>query len=148
MDPMGNEKLAGQLAIDGKALRGAGKGRGNKTIHMVNAWSTDLGMCIGQQKIEEKSNEITAIPKLLKMLELEGCLVSIDAAGTQTKIANIILEKDADYLLAVKDNQPKLCNELKEAFQDHWDNTQTDVHGAAFDETFDNMHGRKERRRC
>ncbi|SQH77280.1 conserved protein of unknown function [Shewanella benthica] len=147
-DIIGNEKVTGQLAIDGKALRGAGKGRGNKTIHMVNAWSTDLGMCIGQQKIEDKSNEITAIPKLLKLLELEGCLVSIDAAGTQTKIASIILEKDGDYLLAVKDNQPKLCNEVKQLFQAHWDNSPTDEQGPAFDEQFDKLHGRKERRRC
>jgi predicted transposase YbfD/YdcC len=147
-DIIGNEKVAGQLAIDGKALRGAGKGRGSKTIHMVNAWSTDLGMCIGQQKIEDKSNEITAIPKLLQLLELEGCLVSIDAAGTQTKIASIILEKDGDYLLALKDNQPKLCNEVKQLFLAHWDNSQTDELGAAFDEQFDKLHGRKERRRC
>ena len=101
-DIIGNDKIAGQLAIDGKALRGAAKGRGGKTIHMVNVWSTELGMCIGQQKVAEKTNEIKAIPELLKMLELEGCLVSIDAAGTQVKIADAIIKKKGDYLLAVK----------------------------------------------
>ncbi len=147
-DIIGNKKIAGQLAVDGKALRGAGKGRGKKTIHMVNAWSTELGMCIGQQKVEAKTNEITAIPELLKMLELEGCLVSIDAAGTQTKIVSAILEKNADYLLAVKDNQPKLCEEVQQHFQAYWDNTPTDELGPVFDDQFDKLHGRKERRRC
>lgn len=84
-------------------------------------------MCIGQQKIEDKSNEITAIPKQLKLLELEGCLVS------------------GDYLLAVKDNLPKLCNEVKQFFQALWDNSPTDEQGPAFDEQFDKLHGRKER---
>lgn len=147
-DIIDNEKVAGQLAVDGKALRGAGKGRGSKTIHMVNAWSTELGMCIGQQKVDDKSNEITAIPELLKLLELEGCLVSIDAAGTQTKIASTILEKDGDYLLAVKDNQPKLSDEVQRHFQTYWDNTPIDELGPSFDDQSDKLHGRKERRRC
>jgi len=87
---------------------------------MVNVWSTELGLCIGQQKVDEKSNEIKAIPELLQLLELEGCLVSIDAAGTQVKIANTIIKKSGDYLLAVKDNQPTLNAELTAQFQTYW----------------------------
>ena len=147
-DIIGNDKIAGQLAIDGKALRGAAKGRGGKTIHMVNVWSTELGMCIGQQKVAEKTNEIKAIPELLKMLELEGCLVSIDAAGTQVKIADAIIKKKGDYLLAVKNNQPTLCAEIESQFQIYWDSTLTDQPGPTFTETYEEHHGRKERRRC
>ena len=69
---MGDDKLVGQLAVDGKALRATGKGRGANAVHKVNVWSTELGMCIGQQKVSDKSNEITAIPELLQLLELEG----------------------------------------------------------------------------
>ncbi|WP_372030685.1 ISAs1 family transposase, partial [Shewanella sp. 10N.286.45.A1] len=94
-DIIGNEKIASQLAVYGKALRGAGKGRGKKTIHMVNAWFTELGMCIGQQKVEVKTNDITAIPELLKLLELEGCLGSIDAAGLRPKLSALFLRKTA-----------------------------------------------------
>ncbi|MGU5546824.1 ISAs1 family transposase [Aeromonas veronii] len=107
-DIMGDDKLVGQLAVDGKALRATAKGRGANAVHMVNVWSTELGMCVGQQKVADKSNEITAIPELLQLLELKGCLVSIDAMGTQVKIADTILKKSGDYLLAVKDNQPSL----------------------------------------
>ena len=99
-DIMGDDKLVGQLAVDGKALRATAKGRGANAVHMVNVWSTELGMCVGQQKVADKSNEITAIPELLQLLELKGCLVSIDAMGTQVKIADTILKKSGDYLLA------------------------------------------------
>jgi len=147
-DIIGNHKLAGQLAVDGKALRATAKGRGAKSVHMVNVWSTELGLCIGQQKVDEKSNEIKAIPELLQLLELEGCLVSIDAAGTQVKIANTILKKSGDYLLAVKDNQPTLNAEVSAQFQAYWDNTPTDAPGPGFYEQFDSQHGRREHRRC
>jgi predicted transposase YbfD/YdcC len=147
-DVLANEKVTGQLAVDGKALRGAAKGRGSKTVHMVNVWSTELGMCIGQQKTADKSNEITAIPELLALLELEGCLVSIDAAGTQVKIAEVIIKKKADYLLAVKHNQSNLANEVEQHFKAYWDKTNTDELNSTFHETFDNQHGRKEHRRC
>ena len=73
-DIMGDDKLVGQLAVDGKALRATAKGRGANAVHMVNVWSTELGMCVGQQKVADKSNEITAIPELLQLLELKGCL--------------------------------------------------------------------------
>lgn len=147
-DIMGDEKLVGQLAVDGKALRATAKGRGANVVHMVNVWSTELGMCVGQQKVADKSNEITAIPELLQLLELKGCLVSIDAMGTQVKIADTILKKSGDYLLAVKDNQPSLNTEVKEQFQAYWDKNETDVSGHGFTEQFDSEHGRKEHRRC
>ncbi len=142
------EGLSGQLAVDGKALRATAKGRGANRIHTVNVWSTELGLCLGQQKVEKKSNEIKAIPELLQLLALEGCLVSIDAAGTQTKIAEIILEKSADYLLAVKDNQPTLAAEVSAQFHAFWANTPKDIAGPSFYEQFDNQHGRQEHRRC
>ena len=147
-DIMGDDKLVGQLAVDGKALRATAKGRGANAVHMVNVWSTELGMCVGQQKVADKSNEITAIPELLQLLELKGCLVSIDAMGTQVKIADTILKKSGDYLLAVKDNQPSLNTEVKEQFQAYWDKNETDVSGHGFTEQFDSEHGRKEHRRC
>lgn len=147
-DIMGDDKLVGQLAVDGKALRATAKGRGANAVHMVNVWSTELGMCVGQQKVADKSNEITAIPELLQLLELKGCLVSIDAMGTQVKIADTILKKSGDYLLAVKDNQPNLNTEVKEQFQAYWDKNETDVSGHGFTEQFDSEHGRKEHRRC
>lgn len=147
-DILDDDKLTGQLAIDGKALRATAKGRGANSVHMVNVWSTDLGMCVWQQKVDEKSNEIKAIPELLELLEFAGCLVSIDAAGTQVKIAQTILKKSGDYLLAVKDNQPSLHTELKTQFQAHWDSCSVDIPGSRFDEQFDVKHGRKEHRRC
>ncbi|OXS13542.1 ISAs1 family transposase [Zobellella denitrificans] len=147
-DILDNDTLSGQLAIDGKALRATAKGKGANPVHMVNAWSTELGMCIGQQKVDQKSNEITAIPALLKLLELEGCLVSIDAAGTQMNTVDTILKKSADYLLAVKDNQPTLSAEVQARFQAYWDSTTTDTPGPGFSEQFDAQHGRKEHRRC
>jgi predicted transposase YbfD/YdcC len=147
-DVLADDKLSGQLAIDGKALRATAKGRGANSVHMVNVWSTELGMCVGQQKVAEKSNEITAIPELLQLLEFAGCLVSIDAAGTQVKIAQTILKKSGDYLLAVKDNQPSLHAELKTQFQAYWDNEPEDVLSPRFHEQSEAGHGRKERRRC
>ncbi|WP_204797084.1 ISAs1 family transposase [Oceanisphaera litoralis] len=147
-DILDDEKLSGQLAIDGKSLRATAKGKGANAVHMVNAWSTELGICIGQQKVAQKSNEITAIPVLLQQLELAGCLVSIDAAGTQVNIADTILKRSADYLLAVKDNQPTLNAEVQTRFQAYWDSTTTDEPGPGFSEQFDAQHGRKEHRRC
>lgn len=143
-----NEKITGQLAIDGKALRATAKGRGKNSVHMVNAWSTELGICIGQQKVDVKSNEITAIPKLLETLAIEGCLVSIDAMGTQIKIASTIIKKGADYILPTKDNQPTLNEEVESHFVTLWETTTEDHIGHDFHEQFDNTHGRKERRRC
>ncbi len=97
------------IAIDGKTLRGSyDKSMGKEAIHMVNAFTTENGVTLGQQKVDCKSNEITAIPKLLELLDIKGCLVTIDAMRCQKKIAQKIVDKGADYLLVVKGNQGKL----------------------------------------
>ena len=101
---------AGQVvAIDGKTLRRSFDAATSKSaIHMVSAWATANQISLGQVVVDEKSNEITAIPKLLKILEISGSLVTIDAMGCQTEIAQAIVAAGADYVLAVKDNQPTL----------------------------------------
>lgn len=105
-----HEITAGQVvAIDGKTLRRSFDAASSKSaIHMVSAWATANLISLGQVVVDEKSNEITAIPKLLKILEISGSLVTIDAMGCQTEIAQAIVDAGADYVLAVKDNQPTL----------------------------------------
>jgi hypothetical protein len=106
------------INIDGKILRGAKeRGHSRSLIHMVSVWSANQRLVLGQKKVDEKSNEITAIPPLLKMLELRGCLVSIDAMGCQTEIAKTIVEAGADYVLALKGNQGNLYQDVKELFE-------------------------------
>ena len=108
------------VAIDGKTLRGSFDAASNKAaIHMVSAWATANHISLGQVVVDEKSNEITAIPKLLQIIELSGCLVTIDAMGCQTEIARQIVDAGADYVLAVKGNQPKLFNGIVAFFSDH-----------------------------
>lgn len=101
------------VAVDGKTVRRSHDGDGKAAIHMVSAWAAENNLVLGQVKTEEKSNEITAIPKLLQVLALKDCLVTIDAMGCQKTIAETIVDRGGDYLLAVKDNQPK----LKEAIE-------------------------------
>jgi predicted transposase YbfD/YdcC len=103
------------LAIDGKALRRSRcKSTSQAAIHMVSVFATSQGMVLGQIKTEEKSNEITAIPALLEMLEVRGCLVSLDAMGCQKAIVEKIVEKGGDYLISVKENQPTLRSIVEE----------------------------------
>lgn len=128
------------IAIDGKTIRGA-KANGRKSpVHMVSAWARDNNLVLGQVRVSEKSNEITAIPKLLEVLSLENCIVTIDAMGCQTDIAKKIIDRKADYILAVKENQPNLCEEIKDEFR--FGKT-TETH---LSETVD--HGRIETRKC
>lgn len=101
-----------QVAVDGKTMRGSRRGPNGSAIHVVSAFATANGITLGQRVVAEKSNEITAIPELLKTLEIAGALVTIDAMGCQTKIVETIREKKADYLLAVKENQPTLYNDI------------------------------------
>jgi predicted transposase YbfD/YdcC len=133
------------VAIDGKTLRGASepskKGPDKKAIvHMVSAWANTNCLVLGQRKVDEKSNEITAIPKLLDALELSGTVVTIDAMGCQRAIAEKIVSKQADYILAVKENQGHLLEEIKDSFQM--------LTADAVVEEIDYGHGRIEQRRC
>ena len=101
-----------QISIDGKTIRGAGTG-----IHMVSAWMREDGVTLGQIKTEEKSNEITAIPELLESFDVAGGIITIDAMGCQRKISEEIIKKEADYVFAVKMNQPTLYEEINEYSQ-------------------------------
>jgi predicted transposase YbfD/YdcC len=113
------EVSAGQVvAIDGKTLRGSGDTvLGKRAIHRVSAWASGNGLVLGQVKVDDKSNEITAIPALLPVLALKGCIVTIDAMGGQTEIAAQIVEQAADYVLALKENQGRLYQDVKELFE-------------------------------
>jgi predicted transposase YbfD/YdcC len=113
-----HEVSAGELInIDGKALRGAKEaGNSRSLIHMVSVWSASQHLVLGQQKVSEKSNEITAISPLLEMLAIRGCIVSIDAMGCQREIAKTIIEEGADYVLALKGNQGHLHDDVQELF--------------------------------
>lgn len=126
--------LGGQLAIDGKVLRGSADGD-RPPAHMVSAFATDLGLVLGQEKVADKSNEITAIPMLLDALYVKGFLISIDAMGCQRDIAAKIIEKGGDYLLAVKGNQPTLLASVETAFID------CPNEGASYEQV-DPSHGR------
>ena len=128
------------IAIDGKTLRGAKSGGKKSPVHMVSAWANQNNLVLGQVKVTEKSNEITAIPELLESLMIEGNIITIDAMGTQTDIADKIVENGANYILAVKGNQPQLLEEIKDEFRFSKDieiNTDTDC-----------GHGRIETRKC
>jgi len=104
------------IPIDGKTIRGA-KSNGTKSpFHMVSAWASQNNMVLGQVKVSEKSNEITAIPKLLELIAIKGCTVTIYAMGCQEEIASKIIEKQADYILAVKENQKQLYQDIQDEF--------------------------------
>jgi len=128
------------VSIDGKAIRGS-RQTGNKAIvHLVSAWANANHLVLAQRKVADKSNEITAIPKLLQVLELSGTVVTIDAIGCQRSLAQQIAEKKADYILAVKQNQGHLLEEIKDSFQ------MLPVEAIA--EETDGGHGRVEQRTC
>jgi predicted transposase YbfD/YdcC len=137
-----------QIQIDGKVLRGSGEApQGKKPLHLVSAWVSELNLILGQVKTDDKSNEITAIPELLKLLVLEGALVTIDAMGTQTDIAEQIVKQGGDYLLAVKGNHKTMLDDLDELFAGCDEVEFVDVaHDDA--ETVNKGHGRIEIRRC
>jgi predicted transposase YbfD/YdcC len=136
------------VAIDGKSLRRSFQHAGdNAFVHMVSAWATKNHLVLGQIKTDAKSNEITAIPRLIELLNLKGTLVTIDAMGCQKDIAEAIVSAGADYMLAVKDNQPSLVAAVDTAFQQAADDPAFDEI-VAFAETTDKGHGRTEVRRC
>ena len=111
------EALKKIICIDGKTMR-SNKRKGGKGTHIVSAWSREDGFCLGQKAVEEKSNEITAIPKLVERIQVKGQIVTIDAMGTQKEIAETIRRKRADYVLAVKRNQGSLYEDLQLYFSD------------------------------
>jgi predicted transposase YbfD/YdcC len=134
------------IAIDGKTLRRSFDAASSKSaIHMVSAWATANHISLGQVVVDAKSNEITAIPKLLELLEISGALVTIDAMGCQTEIAKQIVNAEADYCLAVKGNQPTLHEGIQDFFQEHLEDdfTRTPVRRHRTEEK---GHGRQETR--
>jgi predicted transposase YbfD/YdcC len=135
------------VALDGKTLRRSyDRFHKRKAIHVVSAWARENGLVLGQIRVEEKSNEITAIPELLRALELSGCIVTIDAMGTQKAIATEICNADADYVLALKGNHEKVHEEvaafLLDARAREFAGVEHDFH-----ETIEKDHGRIETRR-
>src|SRR3954452_21456484 len=128
------------ISLDGKRMCNSGEDGSKAIIHMVSAWSNANNMVLAQQKVNDKSNEITAIPALLNLLDIKGCLVTIDAMGCQQDIAKKIVSKEADYILAVKNNQEHLCDDLQEAFEQD-KNVSSNVQ-------LDADHGRIEKRKC
>ena len=144
-----NEITQGQIInVDGKCMLGSeDKPLGKRAIYMVSAWAAANQIVLGQRKVDEKSNEITAIPELLKILAISGCIVTIDAIGTQTNIAKTIIEADADYVLSVKENQGHLYEDISVLFA--VDQSQNFKY-ASFDyaKTTNKGHGRMDVREC
>jgi len=136
------------IGIDGKQMRGShDRSKGKRAIYMVSAWAEQNHLVLGQRKVAEKSNEITAIPELLRLLAIKGCIVTVDAIGTQTKIAKQIVAAEGDYLLAVKHNQGKLYQDLEMLFSYE---QQQDFEGSPYDydQEVKKGHGRIDVREC
>lgn len=137
-------RLRGVIAIDGKTLRRTKDvPKNQKALHLVSAFAHEAGLVIAQQAVDEKSNEITAIPELLERLCIEGCIITIDAMGTQKAIAKKIVERKADYVLALKGNQGTLANDVELFFADP-----ALAASCATATTTDIGHGRIEERQC
>lgn len=136
------------VAIDGKTVRRShDRSNGKAAIHLVSAWATANHLVLGQVKVDDKSNEITAIPQLLQLLELRGCIVTIDAMGCQTEIVAQIMEADADYVLTVKENQPHLLQDISIFFDLAQQNGFAKVNHDYY-RTVNGGHGRIETREC
>ena len=135
------------IAIDGKTLRRSHDRYHNQSVaHLVSAWLSDHSLVLGQVKTDEKSNEITAIPELLEALEIQDSVITIDAMGCQSTIATLIKKKNADYILAVKDNQKQIHEQLKWFFDDIQLPSDVDTGLVNHETTFTKDHGRIERR--
>lgn len=134
------------IAIDGKTCRRSHDlSHGLGAMHIVSAWASEEGIALGQVATEEKSNEITAIPQLLEQIDLAHTLITIDAMGCQKEIAQDIVEGGGDFVIAVKDNQPKLKEAITNYFEDHLDRDLEDLKYRSH-ETSDKGHGRKDER--
>lgn len=140
------ESITGVVAIDGKQARRT-KDAKKLPLHVVSAFSAECGLVLGQLACEEKSNEITAIPKLLELLEINGCIVTIDAMGTQTEIAKKITEKGADYILSLKENQKTLYEDVRLFFEEYRTNS-AGISPDCYAESHSQGHGRYESRTC
>ncbi|MCH8148645.1 MAG: ISAs1 family transposase [Planctomycetes bacterium] len=137
------------VPIDGKTLRGSrGAQHREHPLHLVSAWATEQGLTLGQVAVDSKSNEITAIPKLLEMLELCGAIVTIDAMGCQKEIAKKIVNSGGDYVLAVKGNQGALCAALESFFLERHEQDDFPQHGCRRHKTTERSRGRLEERYC
>jgi predicted transposase YbfD/YdcC len=135
------------ISIDGKTLRHSfDQATSTAAIHMVSAWASANRLVLGQLTVDEKSNEITAIPKLLHLLDIKGAVVTIDAMGCQREIAKTITEREADYVLALKDNHPTLSEAVTLFLNDARDTAFANIEHA-YHETVDGDHGRIETRR-
>ena len=136
------------IAIDGKVLRRShDKGIDKAAIDMVSAWASANHLVLGQVKVDEKSNEITAIPQLLAALEVSGCIVTIDAMGCQTDIAEQIIDREAEYILALKENQCQLYEDVERLFVDLEDSLYK-AYAFDYEKTVNKDHGRIEIREC
>jgi predicted transposase YbfD/YdcC len=135
------------VALDGKVMRGTlDKANGNPAIHLVSAWSVKNNMCFGQIKVSDKSNEITAIPKLLKLIDIDGATVTTDAMGTQYKIGDQIVEAKGNYLLALKGSQGEFHDDIKLYFDTHLQDEFTAINHSVFSHV-NGDHGRIETRK-
>jgi predicted transposase YbfD/YdcC len=132
------------ISIDGKTSRGSGS-KEDKPLHLVSAWANEARLTLGQVAVEDKSNEITAIPKLLEILDLKGAIVTIDAMGTQKAIAEKIVEREADYVLPVKENHPHLFADIEKMFNRFVDSDMTAFAHDVFSKE-NKGHGRTELR--
>jgi predicted transposase YbfD/YdcC len=138
-----------QICVDGKTLRRSfDKGKKSSAIHMVNAWSTGASLSLGTMMSEGKGNEIKTIPKLLDLLDIKDSLVSTDAMGCQISIAEKIVSKEADYLLALKGNQPKLEERVEEKFNSISNHGPKPFLVEEYCEETNKRHGRLEKRKC
>jgi predicted transposase YbfD/YdcC len=146
---LGDVLQCDHIAIDGKTLRGSGrKASGLGPLHLVSAWASAHHLILGQVAVEGKSNEITAIPQLLALLETKGAVITIDAMGCQKEIAATIRERRCHYVLAVKDNQPNLHQDIQEAFVRAHENDFAGIAHDCYETKTTNGHGRQEKRYC
>lgn len=135
------------ISFDGKAMRGtSASNKGQQAIHMLNAWSHDRGVCLGHMKVDDKSNEIPAVPQLMELLDLKGTIVTADAMNTQKNTASKAVDLGADYVLPIKENQPGLLEEVELLFKDAQERGFKGVDADVF-ETTEKSHGRVEIRK-
>ncbi|MFH7028219.1 MAG: ISAs1 family transposase [Heteroscytonema crispum UTEX LB 1556] len=132
------------IAIDGKRLKHSyDKGESKSAIHMVSAWAATNRLVLGQRKVEEKSNEITAIPELIKVLDIAGCIITIDAIGCQKEIVTLIIQKGGDYVITLKKNQGNLYKSVEQLFREAISKGCEGFNASSYS-TKDNSHGREE----